>query len=381
MLDPPPDRRWKRRDRVASLSMEGTHTMPRRIRGCTLVVLALALQVAYADQIELKNGDRLTGTITQLDARSLVIKTEFAGTVTIAREAVSRIVAEQPLYTTLKDNQVVVGTVTTEGESLAVQTENAGVVRFPKESVQSIRNKELQTAHLAEIERLRNPRLGDLWTGAADVGLSMSQGNAETTSFNVGVNAARATTRDKVTVYFTELFARNSTAGTAVTTANAKRGGGRYDVNLNDRSFAFGMSDLEFDEFQKLDLRLVLGGGFGWHVRKTEKLGFDFFGGGSMNREYFSTGLDRTSGEVLLGQEYTQKLSGRATLRERLAFLPNMSERGEFRLNFDTSAVFALNSRIGWHITLSNRYLSNPVPGAQSNDFLLTTGLRVGFGK
>ena len=71
-------------------------------------------------------------------------------------------------------------------------------------------------------------------------------------------------------VYCTQSFARNSTTGTAVTTANAKRGGGQYDINLNARAFVFGAGGLEVDEFQKLDLRLILGGGFGWHVPKTE---------------------------------------------------------------------------------------------------------------
>jgi len=347
----------------------------------SFVASVLGLQLAWADQVVLRNGDRFTGSITQSDAKNLVIKTEFAGTITVVREAVTQITAEQPLYLNLKDNQVVVGTVTTEGESLAVRTESAGIVRLAKDSVESIRNKETQTAYLAELDRLRNPGLGDLWAGTADVGFSLAQGNAETGSFNVSLNAARATTRDKIRVYYTQLFARNSTTGTAVTTANAKRGGAQYDINLNARAFVFGAGGLEVDEFQKLDLRLILGGGFGWHVLKTERTVFDFLGGGGMNREYFSTGLDRTSGEIMLGQELTHKMSARASLRERLAFLPNMSETGEFRLNFDASAVVALGSRLSWQITFSDRYLSNPVGGAKSNDVLLTTGLRVGFGQ
>jgi putative salt-induced outer membrane protein YdiY len=353
----------------------------RQTISCSFVALLLTLQAASADQVVLKNGDRFTGSITESDAKNLVIKTEFAGTITVVREAVSGIIAEQPLYLTLKDSQVVVGTVTTEGESLAVKTESTGTVRLPKSSVESIRNKETQTAYLAELDRLRNPGLGDLWAGSADVGFSLAQGNAETGAFSAGVTAVRATTRDKISAYYTQLYARNSTTGTAVTTANAKRGGGRYDLNLNSRSFVFGFGDLENDEFQALDLRLVLGGGLGWHAVKTERTVFDVFGGGSMNREYFSTGLERTSGEVLVGQELTHKLSGRAMLRERLTFHPNMSETGEFRLNFDTSVIVALGSRLGWHVTFSDRYLSNPVPGTKSNDVLLTTGLRMGFGR
>jgi hypothetical protein len=48
---------------------------------------------------------------------------------------------------------------------------------------------------------------------------------------------------------------------------------------LLPESLVLGRSGLEFDEFQKLDLRVVLGGGFGWHILKTERTAFDFFGG------------------------------------------------------------------------------------------------------
>ena len=44
----------------------------------------------------------------------------------------------------------------------------------------------------------------------------------------------------------------------SATTANAIRGGSRYEVNINDKMFTFGFVDLEFDEFQALDLRPVM---------------------------------------------------------------------------------------------------------------------------
>ena len=164
-------------------------------------------------------------------------------------------------------------------------------------------------------------------------------------------------------------------------TANAIRGGGRYEINLSSRTFAFGFADLEFDEFQKLDLRAVLGGGMGYHAIKNERTLLDVFGGGAFNKEYFSTGLRRSSGEALIGEELTHKLSSRSLLKERMVFFPNLSQTGEYRLNFDTSLVTNLNKWLSWQVTYSNRYLSNPVPGAKSNDVFITTGIRLAFAK
>jgi hypothetical protein len=39
---------------------------------------------AWADQITLKNGDRLTGSLLKSDDKNLVLKSESAGTVTMA---------------------------------------------------------------------------------------------------------------------------------------------------------------------------------------------------------------------------------------------------------------------------------------------------------
>jgi len=36
---------------------------------------------------------------------------------------------------------------------------------------------------------------------------------------------------------------------------------------------------------------------------------------------------------------------------------------------------------LGWHLTLSNRYLSNPLPGTKKNDVLFTTGIRLTFAR
>jgi hypothetical protein len=166
-----------------------------------------------------------------------------------------------------------------------------------------------------------------------------------------------------------------------VTTANAVRGGVKYDVNISDKTYAFGFTDLEFDEFQSLDLRFVGGGGLGRHVIKNEKTLFDVFGGGALNKEFFSTGLNRSSGEIFFGEELSHKLSNITSLQQKLVVYPNLSSTGEYRINWDSSAITRLSRWLSWQLSLSDRFLSNPVPGRKKNDVLFTTGLRITFSK
>jgi hypothetical protein len=53
----------------------------------------------------------------------------------------------------------------------------------------------------------------------------------------------------------------------------------------------------------------------------------------------------------------------------------NLSNTGAYRVNFDVGATTQLYKWLTWNVSLSDRYLSNPVPGRMRNDFLYTTAL------
>jgi putative salt-induced outer membrane protein YdiY len=347
------------------------------------LLLCLCLPgLLLADQVTLKNGDKLSGTIVKYDGKNLVLKSELAGAVTIAWDSVTGIVSTAPLNVGLKDGQTVVGTVTMAADGkIQVITLDAGTVTAARDTIVYLRSKEEQAAYDADLDHSRNPRLVDLWTGFLDLNFAQSQGNADTKTFTLNSNASRATTRDKTAVYYTQIFSSSNASGKNLTTASAKRGGLAYNLNFDKRWFAFGSVDLENDQFQDLDLRFSPAGGGGAHLIKSEKTQFDAMLGASLNREFFSTGLHRTSGEILLGEEIARKLFANSSFHEKLVFYPNVSDSGNYRMNFDTSLVTAVRKWLGWQVSVSDRYLSNPVVGRKKNDVLFTTGVRLTFTK
>ena len=52
---------------------------------CTLLFGALA---ANAEQVTLKNGDKITGTVVKSDGKTLVFKTDYAGDLSISWAAI-----------------------------------------------------------------------------------------------------------------------------------------------------------------------------------------------------------------------------------------------------------------------------------------------------
>ena len=97
---------------------------------------------ASADQVTLKNGDRLTGTIVKSDGKTLLLKTDAAGDITLKWDAVGGIVSSQPLSLQLSDGKIVSGNVTTEDGKFEVATRDRGEVAATRDSVVAIRNGE-----------------------------------------------------------------------------------------------------------------------------------------------------------------------------------------------------------------------------------------------
>lgn len=337
-----------------------------------LVGLGLDAQI-LADELKLKNGDRITGTIVKADGKTLTIKTDYAGTVTVSAEAIAQISSDQPLYFALSEGKMVVGKVATKEGKYEVATEGDKLVSLEPAVVQAIRSKSEQDEH----ERLLSPSWLDLWNGGLDFGYSLTTGNTRTNTLALGSNLSRRTKRDKASLYAAYINAKNKNRGITETTANAIRGGGRYEIGMTSRLFAFGFADFEYNQIQLLDLRSVFGGGLSYYLAKSERTEFQVFGGGAYNRENFSDGTKRNSGEILAGEELTFRLSDRALFKERLQFFPNLTNRGEYRITFDSSLNTRLTKWLSWHVTASNRYISNPVAGSKNNDLLLTTGIGV----
>jgi putative salt-induced outer membrane protein len=349
--------------------------MIQRLFAVTVLFTAFACQ-AYADQLTLSNGDRVSGKLIKKDGNNLTVKTDLMGEVTIPWDKVVTVTAEGPLYVDLSDGKSLVGKVGVNAKeeklevASATSTESAALA-----NVVAIRDPETQKKH----ERLQNPGWLDLWEGFADFGWSAARGNARTNLLATAFNATRETRTDKITAYFNQIYSKALVEGDLATTANAVRGGWSYNRNLNSRLFATLFNDYEYDQFQDLDLRFVAGGGLGYTALKDDRKRLDLLGGLAYNHEKFNTPLTRNSAEGYWGDDFNYKVSGRAELTQRFRMFHNVSDPGPYRINFDLGLVTTVNRWLSWQLTVSDRFLSNPVFGRQRNDVLYTTGLRIRF--
>lgn len=335
---------------------------------------------AHADQVTLRNGDKLTGKVTTSDAATLTIKTEYAGDVKIKRDSIASITTEEPLNVELAGRTIVGSVAPAPGEDkVTIQAPGAEAITAPLAEVAALRNDSFQRAYERERERNLHPRLNDFWQGFISFSMAGASGNAETATYSTSMAASRAAGKNKMALYFNQVYATQSTAEPFGATASRISGGYRIDRDVSRRLFMFGTTDFDYDRFLDLDLRSVFGGGLGVKVWKSDRGFLDFGSGGVFNREKFGSGLIRKSGELLINEELGLKVNSRLRLSQRMSFYPNLSDTGEYRLNLDTGASMPVFGWLEWNIGFSSRFLSNPPPGRQKNDLLYTTGIRLSF--
>ena len=350
----------------------------------------------FADQVSLKNGDRLTGTVVKSDGKTLVLHTDAADDVTIKFDAIKDIRTEADLHVTVKSGKTAVGPVTTTDDKLQIATKTGGTVEAPKEDVTLIRNDAEQQAY----EKSIHPGLMHGWNGGANVGFSLARGNSQTENLALAFNAVHPTLHDKITLYVSSVNTTNNLAPRGFTTvANLVQGGFRYDRDINPKLFVFGAADFMANALQFLDLRQVYGGGLGFHAIKSDRTILDFLAGLNYTHETYSNGtllipatpstpaVYESYGKtnrfvaITLGEEFDQKLGKSTVITQTAGFFPNLQQTGEYRFAFNIGTVTKINKWLGWQNQFGDIYVSNPPIGAKKNEVIFTTGLNVSFGE
>jgi putative salt-induced outer membrane protein len=355
----------------------------------TLTLFSLLPHAMAADQITLKNGDHLTGTVVKGDGKTLVLHTDSEGDITIQLSAIQDIKTEQELHISMKGGKTIVGPVASNEGKLDVATKTGTVEAAPAD-ITLIRND----AEQATYEKTLHPGWEHGWSGGVNLGFSVARGNSETENIALAFNAVHASLNDKLTLALNSINTQNQLA-TPSTVANLIDGTLRYDHNLTPKVFAFVEGDFMSNALQYLDLRQLYTGGFGLHAINTPNTTLDVLGGVNYTHETYSNGAPVTPPTIpptfisygmtnrfvalTLGDNLTQKLGKSTVLTEALSFYPDLRYTGEYQFTFNLGTVTKIKSWLGWQNQFTDIYVSNPPVATKKNDVLLTTGLNISF--
>ena len=325
------------------------------------MVIASQHAVAAEDVVIMKNGDRLTGEVKSLERGKLRFDTDATGTIPIEWDEVDYLSSEQNIQVETEDGSRYLGRLTRA-------TDKQRVIVVAPEGAISL-NAE-QVVLMTPIEKRGIERLdGDITAGynftkasqveQLQIGLDMDF-RSETRIWGLTMDTVisdsadnESSQRQSLDLKYTRLLPNHWVMGGVV----------RLDRN---------------DELD-LDLRTSVGVGGGRILRQTNAQFLQLTGGIQLSRENVSSlESDKDTVEAFgsINWDWFRYDTPELDLSTNLQVIPNLTDTGRVRAEFDVKLRWEVVADLFWQLTLYDSYDSDPVvEGAEKNDYGIITSL------
>jgi len=305
----------------------------------------------------LTDGERLIGKVEALADGKLRFHSDKAGTVTMDASVIRTLTTDVPVRVFLKGKTAVNGRLR-GGQDGRIVVEVDG---------------ETQEYSLSDVEEIRTSAFR--WKGTATAGFTFSQNLVDSRSTALAVKANQQTNTTNASLDSAYVFSRDAN----VTTEDYAFLNGDYRVGQADRRSSFVNGSLQTDQVQKLDLRLLLGGGYSYPWQTGDDFNFRTDIGLSVRYEDFQDATPDRRLAAQIGYTLGGQLGGGLKYGHNLAFYPALSATGdnyvraEFSLEQPLGSAFSLNARAILDET------TRPGPNAPRSTSKYIVGLGVSF--
>ncbi len=336
-------------------------------RNCLAIATLFLFLVPFleADVISLNNGDRFSGQVKSLDGGKLVVATDYAGEISVDWSVVESFSLTENLQVGLESGDTVSGKIElTGGDQLQVTTETETLA--------------LNRGQIIEFGPIPQPEdygLLDNWHGGLNLGVSLSKGNTDVSNLSFSADPSRATSRDRISLFFSTL--RSAEDGR--TTGNLSKLSGRYDRFLTDNFFTYGNGVYDKDEKATLDYRYREGGGFGYQFKKGDHTDLSLRGGVAALQEKFA-GRDRsTSGLGNIGLDLRSAWLAPFAVTASTNYSPFLQGDSRYLLEGLLGIRLPLFGSLNFGLDFVDNYYSSPPGGTKNNDLRILSTLGWAF--
>ncbi|KPK32274.1 MAG: hypothetical protein AMJ66_06840 [Betaproteobacteria bacterium SG8_40] len=319
----------------------------------------LAAGAAYADEVVLQNGDRITGEMVDLSEGKLSIKTEYAGTVKIDWSKVQSLSTDGPVYLTIGDNVV----------RATVSPSEDGTARLESEDLPAAESVELSRLKSMSYERKPAVKV----SGRINVGASSTSGNTDKEQLNGSFEVVARSAKNRMTIGAEANRAETDGAQTESNWLAYLA----YDHFITEKWYAYASTSAENDKFKDINLRTTLGAGAGYQFFETEQTNLSMELGASYVNTDYDTGVDSDYPAARWAMNFRQKL-----FKSRVEFFNTdsvhvaLDDSDNFFLRTRTGLRFPIVAGMNSTIQYNYDYDDNPAPGRVKEDkaWLFTLG-------
>ncbi len=332
-----------------------------------LLCIVLFSPILHADELLLKNGDRLTGKIQYLVEGKLVFKADVAGEITIDISSIETFSSDLPIELHLKDGTIL--------NQRAIKAEPD---RFAIEGGDTVQPQTFELANLMSINPPEKPK--PKWTGNISAGLTSKQGNTSTDSVNASINLTRRSEKDrtKLTADYAKGRQEDPDTGVKKTTEDWWRTKAKYDYFFSKKLYGYLDGRYEKDSIAQLDRRVVLGGGAGYQWIESDDMNFSTEAGLASVYEKFDNQTSSNSElSVQLGYNFDKKLHKSIMFLHDLTYYPSTDNFSNYYLTTTAELRAYFTERMFGNFKVIYDYDATPAMGAGSTDvkYILSVGL------
>ena len=240
-----------------------------------VVISFLITENIIADEVRLKNGDKLTGQIVRMQKNKLILKTSYAGEITIIWQEVTGIQTDGPVKIVLTDETTLEGTTeVAEDGKMKLNTDKLETpASFSLADVKAVNPEPVKTVRI-------NTRL--------NASVTNERGNTNSDNYYFDGEFEARTKKNRYTVGGELTYEKADD----VTTSQNWLAYGNYSHFLNEKWFLNVNTLFEHDEFKDLNLRSTLGAGAGYQFFETPLLNLSLSAGPSVVDENFDLAED-----------------------------------------------------------------------------------------
>ena len=335
-----------------------------RKTGILLAAITACLMTAkpsLADVVFTSDGSKLVGKIEFLGGDKLILVTEIAGRLEIDASKVVAIAADEAITVEFESGDRLVGTIDV-ADDLAASVMHTALGDVPISPAQVTAawppgaDSPEVLALREEVEKTRKELTPD-WTVTLEAGGIMKEGNSETLDAQGRFDVIRKTKNDLLNLYLAAEYSEQDDKRSK----NEYRGGIKYENMFSERAFWYARVEMEFDEFENLDLRSTAAAGAGYYWLKKPEHEFKNRGGVGYRHESYDNGDSSDEAVLDLGYDYRVDVAPWLQFKHAVTYSPDFEEFDDYRLDVDTALLMPLKSdNLKLKLGMRNEYNSRP---------------------
>jgi putative salt-induced outer membrane protein YdiY len=217
----------------------------------------------FADEIWMKNGDRITGKIEILENRNLTIQTPYAGQIVITWDQVKTVETTSSVHVVLDDATAAHG---------MLKPTNAGNMQLETNEI-----IEPLTFDIGQVKGINSPPPASsvAFSGRVNAGLDARRGNTDTQAYHIDGEISIRTKTNRYTLG----GQMNREEESDNETVDNRLGYLNFDHYLTQKAFCYASTNFEQDDLRDLNLRTTIGGGAGYQFFESEWINLLIKGG------------------------------------------------------------------------------------------------------